>query len=57
MQEFLERILTANLVFTTLIFYVTARIYLLPRMQEHQWWKPHKISDCCSDYIAIYIGR
>ena len=34
MQELLERILTANLVFTTLIFYVAARIYLLPRIQE-----------------------
>ncbi len=34
MQELLDRILTFNLIFTTLIFYVTARIYLLPRIQE-----------------------
>jgi len=34
MQALLDRILTANLIFTTLIFYVTARIYLLPRIQE-----------------------
>lgn len=34
MQELLDRILTANLIFTTLIFYVTTRIYLLPKMQE-----------------------
>ncbi|HEY6007328.1 MAG TPA: hypothetical protein VIU40_03330 [Geobacteraceae bacterium] len=33
MQALLERILTANLIFTTLIFYVTARIYLLPKME------------------------
>lgn len=34
MQELLDRILTVNLIFTTLIFYVTARIYLLPKIQE-----------------------
>lgn len=34
MQPFLDRILTANLIFTTLIFYVAARIYLLPKIQE-----------------------
>ena len=34
MQALLDRILTANLIFTTLIFYVTARIYLLPRVEE-----------------------
>lgn len=34
MQELLDRILTANLVFTTLIFYVAARIYLLPKLRE-----------------------
>jgi len=35
MQELLDRILTVNLIFTTLIFYVAARIYLLPRIQEY----------------------
>jgi len=34
MQELLDRILTANLIFTTLIFYLTARIYLLPKIEE-----------------------
>lgn len=34
MQELLGRILTANLIFTTVIFLVAARIYLLPKMQE-----------------------
>jgi hypothetical protein len=34
MQELLDRILTANLIFTTLIFYVAARIYLLPKIEE-----------------------
>jgi len=34
MQEILNRILTANLVFSTLIFYVAARIYLLPKLKE-----------------------
>lgn len=34
MQSFLDRILTANLIFTTLVFYVAARIYLLPRLKE-----------------------
>lgn len=34
MQEFINRILTTNLIFTTLIFYVAARIYLLPRIHE-----------------------
>jgi len=32
MQEVLNRILTANLIFTTIIFYVAARVYLLPRL-------------------------
>ena len=40
MQALLDRILTANLIFTTLIFYVTARIYLLPKIQE---FKPQTI--------------
>lgn len=34
MQELLNRILTLNLIFTTLIFYIAARIYLLPRIRE-----------------------
>ncbi len=34
MQPLLDRILTANLIFTTLIFYVAAGIYLLPKIQE-----------------------
>ncbi|HCE69404.1 MAG TPA: hypothetical protein DER40_18455 [Geobacter sp.] len=34
MQELLDRILTANLLFTTVIFYVAARIFLLPKLQE-----------------------
>lgn len=34
MQELLDRILTINLIFTTLVFYVTARIYLLPKLHE-----------------------
>lgn len=40
MDALLDRILTANLIFTTLIFYVAARIYLLPRIQE---FKPESI--------------
>jgi hypothetical protein len=40
MGALLDRILTANLIFTTLIFYVAARIYLLPRIQE---FKPETI--------------
>jgi hypothetical protein len=34
MQELLDRILTINLIFTTLIFLVAVRIYLLPRIKE-----------------------
>ncbi len=34
MQEFLGRILTINLIMTTLIFYLAARIYLLPRLSD-----------------------
>ncbi|HLO25592.1 MAG TPA: hypothetical protein VK187_05720 [Geobacteraceae bacterium] len=34
MQGLLDRILTANLIFTTLIFYASARIYLLPKIEE-----------------------
>jgi len=34
MQELLDRILTANLICSTLIFYITARIYLLPKIGE-----------------------
>jgi|SRR5437879_6567666 len=34
MPVFLDRILTFNLIFSTLIFYVAARIYLLPRIKE-----------------------
>ncbi len=30
----MDRILTANLLFSTLVFYVAARIYLLPKIQE-----------------------
>lgn len=40
MHTFSDRILTVNLVFSTLIFYVAARIYILPRMRE---WKPEVI--------------
>jgi len=40
MQPLLDRILSANLILTTLIFYVTARIYLLPKIQE---FKPQTI--------------
>ncbi len=34
MQPILDRILTLNLVGTTLVFYVAARIYLLPRLGD-----------------------
>jgi hypothetical protein len=34
MQAILDRILTFNLIGTTLVFYVAARIYLLPRLGE-----------------------
>lgn len=34
MHPLLDRILTANLILSTLVFYVTARIYLLPKVQE-----------------------
>lgn len=34
MQAILDRILTVNLLFTTLIFYLTARIYLLPKLRD-----------------------
>jgi hypothetical protein len=40
MQALLDRILTANLIFTTLIFYTSARIYLLPKIGE---FKPQTI--------------
>jgi len=34
MQTILDRILTLNLIGTTLVFYVAARIYLLPRLGD-----------------------
>ena len=34
MQPLLDRILTFNLIATTVVFYVTARIYLLPRLGQ-----------------------
>ena len=34
MQPLLDRILTFNLIATTIVFYVAARIYLLPRLGE-----------------------
>ena len=34
MQPFLDRILTLNLIGTTLVFYVAARLYLLPRLGD-----------------------
>ena len=34
MQGLLDRILTVNLICSTLIFYITARIYLLPKIGE-----------------------
>src|SRR3989475_9144019 len=34
MQAILDRILTLNLIGTTLVFYVAARIYLLPRLGD-----------------------
>ncbi|PYT34884.1 MAG: hypothetical protein DMF52_11700 [Acidobacteria bacterium] len=34
MQPILDRILTFNLIGTTLVFYVAARLYLLPRLGE-----------------------
>ena len=34
MQPILDRILTFNLIGTTLVFYVVARLYLLPRLGE-----------------------
>ncbi len=34
MQPLLERILTVNLICSTLIFYVCARIYILPRLND-----------------------
>lgn len=34
MQPLLERILTFNLIATTVVFYVAARLYLLPRLGE-----------------------
>ena len=34
MQPLLDRILTANLIFSTIVFYVAARIYVLPKIQE-----------------------
>lgn len=40
MQPILDRILTVNLILTTVVFYVAARIYLLPRLGE---FKPQTI--------------
>jgi hypothetical protein len=40
MQPLLDRMLTVNLICSTLIFYVCARIYILPRVKE---WKPQAI--------------
>src|SRR3990172_11305960 len=40
MQPLLDRILPINLIFSTLIFYVAARIYILPKIKE---WKPQVI--------------
>lgn len=34
MQALLDQILTVNLIGTTLVFYVAARLYLLPRLDE-----------------------
>src|SRR5712671_232651 len=34
MQPILDRFLTLNLILTTLVFYVAARIYVLPRLGE-----------------------
>lgn len=34
MQPLLDRILTFNLIATTVVFYVAARIYLLPRLEQ-----------------------
>jgi hypothetical protein len=34
MQQLLDRILTINLIGTTAVFYVAARLYLLPRLKE-----------------------
>jgi hypothetical protein len=34
MQPILDRILTVNLILSTLVFYVAARIYVLPRLRE-----------------------
>jgi hypothetical protein len=31
-QELFDRILTVNLIFSTLVFYTAARLYLLPRL-------------------------
>ncbi len=40
MQTHLDGMLTTNLILSTLIFYVGARIYLLPKLTE---WKPQVI--------------
>jgi hypothetical protein len=34
MQPILDRILTVNLVLSTVVFYIAARIYVLPRLRE-----------------------
>ena len=40
MQELFDRILTINLVCSTVVFYAAARLYVLPRLSE---WKPRSI--------------
>ena len=40
MQTLFDRILTLNLLGTTLVFYVAARLYLLPRLGA---WKPREV--------------
>jgi hypothetical protein len=40
MQPILDRILTVNLILSTLVFYVAARIYVLPRLEQ---FKPQTI--------------
>jgi hypothetical protein len=40
MESVLNRILTLNLVATTVVFYVAARIYLLPHLSQ---WRPRAV--------------
>ena len=40
MQELFDRILTINLVCSTVVFYTAARLYVLPRLSG---WKPRSI--------------